>query len=102
MGRHGLPDLVYALAVHSVDSEQNFTGIADDRLGPLWEQANNELDPAARLETAQEIDKVLWESVPIIPIAPLPNVWAVKQGLVNWGATQFETVDWTIVGFQNS
>lgn len=85
-----------------VDSEQNFTGIADERLDGLWEQANNELDPDARLETAKEIDKVLWESLPIIPIAPLPNVWAVKQGLVNWGATQFETVDWTIVGFQNS
>ena len=45
---------------------------------------------------------MLWSYVPIIPIAPLPNVYAVKQGLVNWGATQFETVDWTIVGFQNS
>lgn len=85
-----------------VDSEQNFTGIADERLDGLWEQANNELDPEARLETAQEIDKVLWESVPIIPIAPLPNVWAVKGGLVNWGATQFETIDWSIVGFANS
>ena len=85
-----------------VDSEQNFTGIADERLAGLWEQANNELDPEARLEIAKEIDSVLWESVPIIPIAPLPNVWAVSEGLVNWGATQFETIDWTIVGFANS
>ncbi|MEX8032093.1 ABC transporter family substrate-binding protein [Microbacterium sp. 20-116] len=85
-----------------VDSAQNYTGIADPRLDALWAKANAELDPDARLQTAQEIDKVLWESVPIIPIAPLPNVYAVKQGLVNWGATQFETIDWTIVGFANS
>jgi len=85
-----------------VDSAQNYTGIADPRLDALWEKANSELDPDARLQTAQDIDKVLWESVPIIPIAPLPNVYAVKQGLVNWGATQFETIDWTIVGFANS
>ncbi|MDQ1178296.1 ABC transporter family substrate-binding protein [Microbacterium sp. SORGH_AS_0421] len=85
-----------------VDSAQNYTGIADPRLDALWAKANSELDPDARLQTAQEIDKVLWESVPIIPIAPLPNVYAVKQGLVNWGATQFETIDWTIVGFANS
>ncbi|MCC4249492.1 MULTISPECIES: ABC transporter family substrate-binding protein [Microbacterium] len=85
-----------------VDSAQNFTGITDDRLADLWEQANSELDPEARLQTAEEIDKVLWEYVPIIPIAPLPNVYAVKEGLVNWGATQFETIDWTIVGFANS
>jgi len=85
-----------------VDSAQNYTGIADPRLDALWAKANAELDPDARLQTAQEIDKVLWESVPIIPIAPLPNVYAVKQGLVNWGATQFETIDWTIVGFANA
>jgi peptide/nickel transport system substrate-binding protein len=26
-------------------------------------------------------------------------VYAVKDGLVNWGATQFQTIDWTIVGW---
>lgn len=85
-----------------VDSAQNYTGITDPQLADLWQKANTDLDPDSRLKTAEEIDKVLWSYVPIIPIAPLPNVYAVKQGLVNWGATQFETVDWTIVGFQNS
>lgn len=85
-----------------VDSAQNYTGITDPQLADLWQKANTDLNPDSRLKTAEEIDKVLWSYVPIIPIAPLPNVYAVKQGLVNWGATQFETVDWTIVGFQNS
>lgn len=85
-----------------VDSAQNYTGITDDRLAGLWEEANTELDPDARLQTAEEIDKVLWEYVPIIPIAPLPEVYAVSEGLVNWGARQFETIDWTIVGFANA
>ena len=82
-----------------VDSAQNFTGITDDRLADLWQQANTELDPDARLKIAEEIDKTIWEYVPVIPIAPLPNVYAVADGLVNWGATQFETIDWTIVGW---
>lgn len=85
-----------------VDSAQNYTGITDDRLAGLWEEANTELDPDTRLQTAEEIDKVLWEYVPIIPIAPLPEVYAVSEGLVNWGARQFETIDWTIVGFANA
>lgn len=85
-----------------VDSAQNYTGITDDRLADLWKKANTELDPDARLKIAEEIDKVIWEYVPVIPIAPLPNVYAVKAGLVNWGATQFETIDWTIVGFTKS
>ncbi len=84
---------------YPLDSESNFTGVTDESLGDLWATANSELDPAARIETAKEINDVIWEYVPMFPIAPLPNVYAVKDGLVNWGATQFETIDWTVVGW---
>lgn len=84
---------------YPVDSESNFTGTTDDRLGDLYDQANAELDPDARIEIAKQINDVIWDYVPMFPIAPLPNVYAVKEGLVNWGATQFETIDWTVVGW---
>ena len=83
-----------------VDSESNFTGITDEKLSALYDEANTELDADKRIVIANEIDKVLAAYVPIIPIAPLPNVYAVKTGLVNYGATQFETVDWSIVGWK--
>ena len=83
-----------------VDSESNFTGITDESLSALYDEANTELDPDARLVIADKIDKVLAAYVPIIPLAPLPNVYAVKDGLVNYGAEQFETVDWTLVGWK--
>ncbi|MCC4906852.1 ABC transporter family substrate-binding protein [Microbacterium sp. cx-59] len=89
--------------VYPLDSGQNFTGTTDESLGDLWTQANEELDPAKRIEIAQEINKTIWSYVPIVPIAPLPEVWAVKQGLVNYGATMFgvsATVDWTLVGWK--
>lgn len=82
-----------------VDSESNFTGITDDSLAGLFDEANAELDPDARLKIADKIDKVLAAYVPIIPLAPLPNVYAVKDGLVNYGAKQFQSVDWTVVGW---
>ncbi|WP_130178189.1 ABC transporter family substrate-binding protein [Cryobacterium sp. SO1] len=82
-----------------VDSESNFTGITDDKLQGLFDEANAELDPDARLKIADKIDKVLAAYVPIIPVAPLPNVYAVKSGLVNYGAKQFQSVDWTVVGW---
>ncbi|PXA70751.1 ABC transporter family substrate-binding protein [Cryobacterium arcticum] len=82
-----------------VDSESNFTGITDDSLEGLFDEANAELDPDARLKIADKIDKVLAAYVPIIPLAPLPNVYAVKDGLVNYGAKQFQSVDWTVVGW---
>ncbi|TFC94165.1 hypothetical protein E3T28_15650 [Cryobacterium sinapicolor] len=83
-----------------VDSESDFTGITDEKLSALFDEANTELEPDKRIGIANEIDKVLAAYVPIIPIAPLPNVYAVKSGLVNYGATQFATVDWTIVGWR--
>lgn len=82
-----------------VDSESNFTGITDESLADLYDQANAELDPDARLKIADKIDKVLASYVPIVPLAPLPNVYAVKDGLVNYGAKQFQSVDWTVVGW---
>ncbi len=87
---------------YPLDSESNFTGTTDDRLGDLYDQVNAELDPAKRVEIAKEINDVIWDYVPMFPLAPLPNVWAVKDGLVNYGAAQFESVDWTIVGWANS
>ncbi|WP_448233269.1 ABC transporter family substrate-binding protein [Microbacterium lacticum] len=87
---------------YPVDSGQNFTGTTDERLGDLWTKANTELDPDKRIEIAHEINDTIWSYVPMFPIAPLPNVWAVKQGLVNYGAAMFgySPVDWTIVGWK--
>ena len=87
---------------YPLDSGQNFTGTTDDKLGDLWTKANAELDPDKRIEIANQINEEIWSYVPMFPIAPLPNVWAVKQGLVNYGAAMFgySPVDWTIVGWK--
>lgn len=88
---------------YPLDSGQNFTGTTDEKLGDLWTKANAELDPAKRIEIANQINEAIWAYVPMFPIAPLPNVWAVKKGLVNYGATMFTisaTVDWTLVGWR--
>ena len=87
---------------YPLDSGQNFTGTTEEKLGDLWTKANAELDPDKRIEIAHEINDTIWSYVPMFPIAPLPNVWAVKQGLVNYGAAMFgySPVDWTIVGWK--
>jgi len=79
---------------------QNYTGITDNRLGPLWDQANAELDPAKQQAIAHKIDKVIYDYVPIITIATTPTIWAVQSGIVNVGAAQFEVPDYTQVGFK--
>lgn len=85
---------------YPVDSGQNFTGITDKKLGDMWQKANAELDPAKRLVLANEIDKAVFAYVPVIPLTPTPNTYAVTTGLVNYGAAQFQSIDWTAVGWK--
>ncbi|MBC7594988.1 MAG: ABC transporter family substrate-binding protein, partial [Kineosporiaceae bacterium] len=83
-----------------IDSGQNFTGITDDKLAGLWATANAELDPTKRTVLANAIDKELYSYVPLVPIAPIPEIFGVTKGLVNYGARQFEYPDYTKVGFK--
>ncbi|MCW2818492.1 MAG: hypothetical protein JWR42_1279 [Marmoricola sp.] len=78
---------------------QNFTGITDPRLGPLWDKANSELDPTKQQAIANDIDKVIFDYVPIVTLSTTPTIWAVQKGLVNTGATQFQAIDYTEVGY---
>ncbi|MCZ2404322.1 ABC transporter family substrate-binding protein [Paenarthrobacter sp. Z7-10] len=86
---------------YPADSEQNYNGVSDPALGDLWKQANAELDPAKQREIAKQIDQKIFSYVPMVPISPTPTVSAVKKGLVNLGATQFQDVDWTTVGWKS-
>ena len=81
------------------DAGQNFTGITDPRLSGLWDKANGELDPTKQQKIANDIDKVIFDYVPIVTLGTTPTIWAVQKGLVNAGAAQFQTPDYTEVGF---
>ena len=80
---------------------QNYSFISDDRLGDLWKQANTELDPEKRIKIVDQINNVLAEILPLVPIYPYPNVYVVDKNLANFGASTFMgiTGDWTKVGF---
>jgi peptide/nickel transport system substrate-binding protein len=82
-----------------VDSGQNFTGLRDDGLGAAWDKANAALGDAKRHEIVRAIDARLLKEAPIVPIAVTPITVAVRNGVLNYGASQFEQPDWTRVGF---
>lgn len=85
------------------DSGQNFPGITDERLAGLWSEANAELDVDARLEIAKKIDKIIMSEAVTLPLAARPNQYAITDGLVNYGPSQFEsstgTNHWENVGW---
>ena len=81
-------------------SEQNYIGITDPRLAPLWEKADAELDPAKQQAIVHDIDKAIYDYVPLVTLGTTPTIWAAEKGLVNAGAAQFQTPDYTEVGFK--
>lgn len=84
-----------------VDSQQNYTNYSDDRLADLDSQIQAEFDDAARQELANEFSTVQAESYTVIPFYATPEVWGVKEGIVNFGAHLFEYPDWTQVGISS-
>jgi ABC-type dipeptide transport system, periplasmic component len=79
---------------------QNYSFGTDERLKPLFDEANAELDQNERLKTANEISAVLADYLPSIPIYPYPEVGASDEGLVNFGQATFKSTDWSIVGYK--
>lgn len=86
---------------YPVNSGQNVSGVTDEKLGSMWAAANAELDPAKRLVLANDIDKAIFAYTPSIPLTPTPVTYGVKKGLVNYGAAQLQSVNWTAVGWNS-
>ncbi|MEJ7636272.1 ABC transporter family substrate-binding protein [Aeromicrobium sp.] len=84
---------------YPVDSAQNFTGLGEERIGDGWDVAKGTLNDKLRFKRIAKLDEWLFEDVAVVPLAVTPLVVAVRTGLVNYGAAQFEQPDWTRVGF---
>lgn len=85
---------------YPVASEQDYTNLDQDAL--LKEHAEKmatELDPEERMKASNEFSKVVASGFHVIPFYATPKIIGVKKGLVNYGASQFETADWTQVGY---
>ena len=85
---------------YPIDSEQNYTGYANPKVGELNQAAQAEFDREKRIAKANELSTAMLGDYTIIPFYATPKVVAVKDTVVNYGASQFETPDWTIVGFK--
>ena len=83
------------------ESQQNFTGIKDTKLDELNAQVQSETDEAARRDLANEYSRQVASNYMVLPFYATPIVVGVSEGLVNIGASQFESVDWTSVGYRS-
>ncbi len=80
-----------------VTSTSNFTGVSSP--SKPWNAAREAKDEASLVRALAALEKDLREEAVMVPIAVTPSVVAVREGVVNVGATSFEQPDWTTVGF---
>jgi peptide/nickel transport system substrate-binding protein len=85
--------------IYSSTGEQNYGKISTPEIDALYEQAIRELDDARRVELGQQIDQLLWEQMPQLPLYQSTGAYAVRSTLVNFGAKGFADVDYADVGF---
>jgi peptide/nickel transport system substrate-binding protein len=83
------------------NSGQNYFGISTPELGKLFKQASQTLDTQKRLDIINQIDKAIYEEAVIVTFTATPNIGVSNPKLVNYGEVQFETTDWTQVGFKS-
>jgi peptide/nickel transport system substrate-binding protein len=83
-----------------IDSPENYTGVAAKGLNSRWDEASTTLDNDERAGIIHDLDARLVRQAVVIPLAVLPEVVEVKDGLVNFGAATFEQPDYTTVGFR--
>lgn len=82
-----------------LDSAQNYSGIGTARFGPGFDTVLATLANGLRAKRIAKLDEWIFQDVPVIPLAVTPIALSVRDGLVNYGASQFEEPDWPDVGF---
>lgn len=85
--------------VYSTTGEQNYGHISTPEIDALYDQAIRELDDARRVELGQQIDQLLWQEMPQLPLYQSTGAYAVRSTLANFGAAGFASVDYADIGF---
>ncbi|GAB3922331.1 peptide ABC transporter substrate-binding protein [Microlunatus endophyticus] len=83
------------------DSGANFSGISSPQIGDLFKQAGSTVDPTQRYAVIKKLDNAIYSLAVMVTFTATPNIVVSDPNLVNYGAVQFETTDWTQVGFKS-
>ncbi len=72
--------------IYSSGGDQNYGKISSPELDALYAQAFTELDDAARDALGNQIDQLIWETMPQLPLYQGTGAFAVRSTLANIGA----------------
>jgi peptide/nickel transport system substrate-binding protein len=85
--------------IFTTNGEQNYGHISTPEIDALYDQAIRELDDNKRIQLGQQIDQLLWEQVPHLPLYQVSGAYAVRSTLANFGAFGFASTRYEDIGF---
>jgi peptide/nickel transport system substrate-binding protein len=72
--------LIYA-DIYGTDTAGNVGLYSNPEVDALFERAGQELDPEARIDLLHEIDEILWEDLPVLPLFQVPELVAHTESV---------------------
>jgi peptide/nickel transport system substrate-binding protein len=94
----GIAPLSTLSVLYRTDAAYNFLSVGTPELDAKIDDVLGQPSDRAR-ETADEIDKMLWEHVHSVPILRVPGNTAVRRDIANFGAFGRADIDYTAIGF---
>lgn len=83
------------------NSGQNFYGISNSKIAQGFKKASETINDQQRYKIEQQTDKAIYDEAVMVTFTATPVIGVANPNMVNYGAVQFETTDWTQVGFKS-
>ena len=87
---------------NGVDVHQNYARIGSAAIDQLFVEASAELDPAKAIQLGNQIDVAIWKEVHSLTLYQLPQLFAERRTLANFGAFGFASLNYQTIGFTGS
>jgi peptide/nickel transport system substrate-binding protein len=81
-------------------SGSNFTGTGTEEIDAMIPSASEDPDVEKRAKIANEAEDLFQQEYAMMPIWNGPTITAMKKGLANWGPHLYESLNWSIVGWE--
>jgi peptide/nickel transport system substrate-binding protein len=66
-------------SIYETEGGQNHASHSNPKIDQLFDQANEELDADKRADLMNQIDEILWEDLPTLPMFQVPEVLAYRD-----------------------
>jgi peptide/nickel transport system substrate-binding protein len=85
--------------IYSTGGGSNYGHYSNPEVDELFAQADGELDPDARSEILSQIDQLLWQDVPVLPLFQVPEFTANRNTVENVIFNGYDGNSWNANGW---